>query len=497
MVTPGVPTSARVKTTQASRRRRLARIHTDNIVQGFRISPKANIGLHNEMPELYQPFSSHSSSARVRVFGGPSPTIISLQGHFFEEITEEITLESEDNVRTPPFIEDTGASSDVANQVAVERSGRAHQSAIEMMAQSVMESPSQPWTSRLDAMIRDVVERSSRVHLSALEMATQNAMENLRESWTSQLGAMTWDAAERSSRVYLSALEMATQSDVMTRDVVERSSRVHLSALEMATQNAMENLREPWTSQLGAMTWDAAERSSRVYLSALEMATQSDVMTRDVVERSSRVHLSALEMATQSAMENLRESWTSQLGAMTWDATERSSRVHLSALEMATQSDVMTRHVLGGGRTWGYDRKATLLAHLRHNNREQVADRIQHFFDRRDQDPDEPPIVIESLRSLVSFIIQEPRLSPPIIGSDPKGRMEIEWHLHDNGNPDSVWGRGNGVVSMKFLESGVIQFVALSGPHIEGQDRLRIQDQATGDDIITKLGEFVRRVTIP
>ena len=371
MVTPGVPTSARVKTTQASRRRRLARIHTDNIVQGFRISPKANIGLHNEMPELYQPFSSHSSSARVRVFGGPSPTIISLQGHFFEEITEEITLESEDNVRTPPFIEDTGASSDVANQVAVERSGRAHQSAIEMMAQSVMESPSQPWTSRLDAMIRDVVERSSRVHLSALEMATQNAMENLRESWTSQLGAMTWDAAERSSRVYL------------------------------------------------------------------------------------------------------------------------------SALEMATQSDVMTRHVLGGGRTWGYDRKATLLAHLRHNNREQVADRIQHFFDRRDQDPDEPPIVIESLRSLVSFIIQEPRLSPPIIGSDPKGRMEIEWHLHDNGNPDSVWGRGNGVVSMKFLESGVIQFVALSGPHIEGQDRLRIQDQATGDDIITKLGEFVRRVTIP
>ena len=469
MVTPGVPTSARVKTTQASRRRRLARIHTDNIVQGFRISPKANIGLHNEMPELYQPFSSHSSSARVRVFGGPSPTIISLQGHFFEEITEEITLESEDNVRTPPFIEDTGASSDVAKQVAVERSGRAHQSAIEMMAQSAMESLSQSWTSRQ----------------SALEMATQSAMENLRELWTSQLGAMTWDAVERSNRVYLSALEMATQSDV-------------------------ENLRELWTSQLGAMTWDAVERSNRVYLSALEMATQSDVenlreswtsqlgaMTWDAVERSNRVYLSALEMATQSAMENLRESWTSQLGAMTWDAAERSSRVYLSALEMATQSDVMTRHVLGGGRTWGYDRKATLLAHLRHNNREQVADRIQHFFDRRDQDPDEPPIVIESLRSLVSFIIQEPRLSPPIIGSDPKGRMEIEWHLHDNGNPDSVWGRGNGVVSMKFLESGVIQFVALSGPHIEGQDRLRIQGQATGDDIITTLGEFVRRVTIP
>ena len=110
------------------------------------------------------------------------------------------------------------------------------------------------------------------------------------------------------------------------------------------------------------------------------------------------------------------------------------------------------------------NRRAYLLTFLRHRGQTLIADRIQRYFDVRDQEPDEPPIISESLSSLVSFMVQESNLLPPIIGSDPEGQMEIEWHLRDNGDPGSVWGKGNGVVSLRFLKSGEIHYVALSGP---------------------------------
>ena len=91
-------------------------------------------------------------------------------------------------------------------------------------------------------------------------------------------------------------------------------------------------------------------------------------------------------------------------------------------------------HLIGG---------AYLLTFLRHRGQTLIADRIQRYFDVRDQEPDEPPIISESLSSLVSFMVQESNLLPPIIGSDPEGQMEIEWHLRDNGDPGSVWGKGN------------------------------------------------------
>ena len=121
--------------------------------------------------------------------------------------------------------------------------------------------------------------------------------------------------------------------------------------------------------------------------------------------------------------------------------------------------------------------------------------RIQRFLTLREEDPDEPPIIRESLLSLVLFLIQEPQLSTPIISSDPFGLMELEWHLSDSGDPDSVWGRGNGVVSLKFLKSGNIQYVALAGPKRRGQDRLQRLGEANRCEVLTDLGEFTQRIT--
>ena len=139
--------------------------------------------------------------------------------------------------------------------------------------------------------------------------------------------------------------------------------------------------------------------------------------------------------------------------------------------------------------------EVALLAHLREKGRQPIADRIEKFLDLLAEDPDEGLIAVDSLRSLVSFVLMTPNLRTPIVGSDREGLMELEWHLADNGNPASVWGRGNGVVSLKFLTSGLIQYVALSGPHQKGIERLRKQGESTREYMLRSLGEFTPRIT--
>jgi hypothetical protein len=142
----------------------------------------------------------------------------------------------------------------------------------------------------------------------------------------------------------------------------------------------------------------------------------------------------------------------------------------------------------------GEDGRAEVLKVLRVFGHEHTAEHIQQYLEDRDLDLDEPPVVIESLRSLAAFIIQEQGLLSPSVGTDPQGLIEAEWHLRDNGNPDSMWGKGNGIVSMKFLESGIIQFVALSSPYGEGVQRITKRGESTREFMMSSLGEFTPRI---
>lgn len=124
-----------------------------------------------------------------------------------------------------------------------------------------------------------------------------------------------------------------------------------------------------------------------------------------------------------------------------------------------------------------------------------IADRIRRFLDILKGEPDEPPIATKSLRSAVLFLAQHSNLIPPIVGSNLRGLLELEWHLQDNGDPGSIWGRGNGVVSLRFLESGNVQFVALSGPRLAGLKRAEERGEANRESIMSSLGIFESRVT--
>ncbi len=153
------------------------------------------------------------------------------------------------------------------------------------------------------------------------------------------------------------------------------------------------------------------------------------------------------------------------------------------------------REAVDDANIFAAESEAALTAYLRDRGKGPVADRIDKFLDILAQEPDEAPIDFDSLRSLVSFVLMSPTLRPPIVGSDPEGLMELEWHLADNGNADSFWGRGKGVVSLKFLTSGLVQYVALSGPHQKGVERLQTQGVSTKEYMLRSLGEFTSKIT--
>ncbi len=115
---------------------------------------------------------------------------------------------------------------------------------------------------------------------------------------------------------------------------------------------------------------------------------------------------------------------------------------------------------------------------LRSHGLDEVAVRLVQLRIRLDEDPDEPDIAIESLRSFADFFLQETHLPVPEIGAGPEGFVEAEWRITPSGNGranpnERYWGRGDGILAMKFLPTGLIRFAATSGPVGRGRERLR------------------------
>ena len=313
------------------------------------------------------------------------------------------------------------------------------------------------WTER-ELASQGVAESSSQALLPDIEVMSRSLAENYRRSSESLAGAWTRHVAVSSSQALLPDIE------VMSRSLAENYRRSSESLAEAWTRHVAVSSSQALLPDIEVMSRSLAENYRR------SSESLAEAWTRHVAVSSSQALLPDIEVMSRSLAENYRRSSESLAEAWTW-TTSAFSQIGI------------------------YDRRAILLAKLKLYNQAQVADRIQEYLEIRDQEPDEPPIAVESLRSLVTFIIQEPSLLPSIIGSDPRGQMEIEWHLQDNGDPSSVWGRGRGVVSLRFLLSGDIQYVALSGPFRKEQERLRIHGRSTKEDIIADLREFAERVT--
>ncbi len=81
-----------------------------------------------------------------------------------------------------------------------------------------------------------------------------------------------------------------------------------------------------------------------------------------------------------------------------------------------------------------------------------AADRLSYLLRVVEDEPDEAPVQIDSLRHLALFLITERRLRLPRIGVSPDGVLQVEWRVEDSG-----------ILAMWFLVDGRVQFAAAVG----------------------------------
>ena len=94
------------------------------------------------------------------------------------------------------------------------------------------------------------------------------------------------------------------------------------------------------------------------------------------------------------------------------------------------------------------------------------------------EDPDEPPMALDSLRELALFFVSEPQRQDPEVGISPDGLLLVEWRV-----------RYRGTLAMKFLPAGLIQFAAISRP-TGGQQALSVHGTLPKDEALRAVQAF-------
>ena len=124
-----------------------------------------------------------------------------------------------------------------------------------------------------------------------------------------------------------------------------------------------------------------------------------------------------------------------------------------------------------------------VIAVLRMFGLDSIADRLGYLRSLVYDVPDEPPIELESLRAMALFIMSERQLPLPRMAVSPDGLIQIEWRPEDSG-----------ILAMKFLLDGKIQFAEIGEKTSEGVERARISGTLEKDDMMRALHPFVSRL---
>lgn len=108
-----------------------------------------------------------------------------------------------------------------------------------------------------------------------------------------------------------------------------------------------------------------------------------------------------------------------------------------------------------------------------------AAERISDLNAMSKDDPDEAAIVLASLRELALFFLSQRQLVDPAIGLSPDGLLLVEW-----ASPE------RGVLAMKFLTDGMIQFAGVSAIRHTGR-RLRVEGRLPKDRALDAVRAFI------
>ena len=126
-----------------------------------------------------------------------------------------------------------------------------------------------------------------------------------------------------------------------------------------------------------------------------------------------------------------------------------------------------------------------IVALLRLFGMDRIADRLRYLRDLAHDDPEEPPLKIDSLRFMALFTMAVRQLPEPRISINPDGLAHIEWRLPTNG-----------ILAMEFLTSGLIRFAAISAPAQPNVDRMHVSGTLPKDEALEAVKPFTKLLSV-
>ena len=120
---------------------------------------------------------------------------------------------------------------------------------------------------------------------------------------------------------------------------------------------------------------------------------------------------------------------------------------------------------------------------LREFGRTTIADRLAYLHGLHDDDPDEPLLEIESLRTIASFLLSEGQMRDPEIGLAPSGLVVGQWRI-----PPS------GILAMEFHAHDWIRFAGIGSNPRPTDPRQRISGTLEKHKAINVVRDLTRQL---
>ena len=102
------------------------------------------------------------------------------------------------------------------------------------------------------------------------------------------------------------------------------------------------------------------------------------------------------------------------------------------------------------------------------------------------EEGDAEEVNLQSMILFARFLVSH-NVSSPFIYVNYNGYVGMEWALSDhvkaNNSASRFWGEGEGLLVMEFLPTELIEFAMLSGPTVEGKNRLKLNGCVLLEDI--------------
>ncbi len=112
-----------------------------------------------------------------------------------------------------------------------------------------------------------------------------------------------------------------------------------------------------------------------------------------------------------------------------------------------------------------------------------AADRIALLQHLAEEDPAEPRLNCDSLRSLADLLLSQPQLAQPGISTSPDGLLLAQWRVPPHG-----------LMTFEFLADGRIEFAAISAPANHPGERQTVYGTLPPNETLAAVGSFAAKI---